>query len=234
MRVDLFDFDLPDSLIAEHPVEPRDAARLLVVGPGDTLGHRIFRDLPDLLEPGDLLVVDILDIGPLPDSEWGFNGVFANVLLFLTVFLITFLLPKYLELPTEATIALITAVTYSPDGTRIATASSDQTARVWDATSSALVATLRGHESALGDITFSPDGAHVATASNDFTAKIWDPESGELLIDLTDRIGLRAPDGSITWPIPLRELTRIGCLRLMPLAPDDPEVVELCDSLATG
>ncbi|MCA9689245.1 MAG: cyclic peptide export ABC transporter [Nannocystaceae bacterium] len=41
------------------------------------------------------------------------NGVFANVLLFLTVFLITFLLPKYLELPTEATIALITAVTYA-------------------------------------------------------------------------------------------------------------------------
>ena len=29
-------------------------------------------------EPGDLLVVDILDIGPLPDSEWGFNGVFAK------------------------------------------------------------------------------------------------------------------------------------------------------------
>ncbi len=58
MRVDLFDFELPEGLIAEHPVEPRDAARLLVVGPGGTLEHRIFRDLPELLEPGDLLVVN--------------------------------------------------------------------------------------------------------------------------------------------------------------------------------
>lgn len=58
MRVDLFDFDLPDELIATHPVEPRDAARLLVVGPGGRLEHRVFRDLPDLLRPGDLLVVN--------------------------------------------------------------------------------------------------------------------------------------------------------------------------------
>jgi len=58
MRVDLFDFELPDGLIAEHPVEPRDAARLLVVGEGGDLEHRIFRDLAELLEPGDLLVVN--------------------------------------------------------------------------------------------------------------------------------------------------------------------------------
>lgn len=58
MRVDLFDFELPEELIAEHPVEPRDAARLLVVLGAQTPQHRVFRELPDLLEPGDLLVVN--------------------------------------------------------------------------------------------------------------------------------------------------------------------------------
>jgi S-adenosylmethionine:tRNA ribosyltransferase-isomerase len=52
-----FDFHLPDGLIAQHAVEPRDRSRLMVVrrGPG-TWEHRVFSDLPDLLEAGDLLV----------------------------------------------------------------------------------------------------------------------------------------------------------------------------------
>ncbi len=54
MKTDLFDFDLPKELIAQHPVEPRDAARLLVVGA--RLEDRLVRDLPELLAPGDLLV----------------------------------------------------------------------------------------------------------------------------------------------------------------------------------
>ena len=55
MRVDLFDFDLPEDLIAQRPVEPRDRARLLDVAP-DGLHDRIVRDLPSLLRRGDLLV----------------------------------------------------------------------------------------------------------------------------------------------------------------------------------
>jgi len=52
-----FDFDLPDGRIAQHPVEPRDRSRLMVVrrAPANW-EHRVFSDLPDLLEPGDLLV----------------------------------------------------------------------------------------------------------------------------------------------------------------------------------
>jgi S-adenosylmethionine:tRNA ribosyltransferase-isomerase len=57
MRTDLFDFDLPPERIALRPVSPRDAARLLVVRP-DGLSDRAVRDLPDLLEPGDALVVN--------------------------------------------------------------------------------------------------------------------------------------------------------------------------------
>ena len=57
MRVELFDFHLPPELIAQHPVRPRDAARLLVVGEA-ALEDRLVRDLPALLRPGDLLVLN--------------------------------------------------------------------------------------------------------------------------------------------------------------------------------
>ncbi len=56
MRVDLFDFDLPEERIALRPAEPRDASRLLVVRPGEGLADRLVRDLPGLLHPGDALV----------------------------------------------------------------------------------------------------------------------------------------------------------------------------------
>ena len=56
MRVDLFDFELPEASIALRPAEPRDAARLLVVRPGAPLADRTVRDLPDLLRAGDALV----------------------------------------------------------------------------------------------------------------------------------------------------------------------------------
>ena len=64
MRVDLFDFDLPDERIALRPAEPRDAARLLVVRPGQGLADRIVRDLPGLLAPGDALVFNDTKVIP--------------------------------------------------------------------------------------------------------------------------------------------------------------------------
>jgi S-adenosylmethionine:tRNA ribosyltransferase-isomerase len=56
LRVDLFDFELPEERIALRPAEPRDAARMLVVRPGEPFLDRVVRDLPDLLEPGDVMV----------------------------------------------------------------------------------------------------------------------------------------------------------------------------------
>ncbi len=60
MDVARFDFELPERLIALRPAEPRDMARLLLVRPGDAeaLADHVVRDLPDLLRPGDVLVLN--------------------------------------------------------------------------------------------------------------------------------------------------------------------------------
>lgn len=58
MRVDLFDFELPPEAIALRPASPRDSARLLVVPPEGGFLDRTVLDLPELLAPGDALVVN--------------------------------------------------------------------------------------------------------------------------------------------------------------------------------
>ncbi len=59
MRTSDFDYDLPPELIAQEPVEPRDAARLLVVArAAGAIAHRHVRDLPALLQRGDVLVLN--------------------------------------------------------------------------------------------------------------------------------------------------------------------------------
>lgn len=57
MRTDLFDFDLPEHLIAQHPPAQRGGSRLLQVA-GPVLTHRQFAELPTLLHSGDLLVLN--------------------------------------------------------------------------------------------------------------------------------------------------------------------------------
>lgn len=58
MRTDLFDFHLPEERIALAPANPRDSARLLLVRPGMPWEDRVVRDLPAILAPGDVLVVN--------------------------------------------------------------------------------------------------------------------------------------------------------------------------------
>ncbi|MDH3240617.1 MAG: tRNA preQ1(34) S-adenosylmethionine ribosyltransferase-isomerase QueA [Alphaproteobacteria bacterium] len=62
MKVADFDFDLPRELIADRPMEPREAARLLVIG--DRLDDRHVSDLPGLLRPGDVVVVNDTKVIP--------------------------------------------------------------------------------------------------------------------------------------------------------------------------
>lgn len=85
-----YHYTLPLERIAQNPVEPRDSSRLLVVTTLEQEGHRVFRELPDLLRPGDLLVlnntkvfparlyghkasgaeVEVLLLEPLPNDRW--------------------------------------------------------------------------------------------------------------------------------------------------------------------
>jgi S-adenosylmethionine:tRNA ribosyltransferase-isomerase len=72
MRVDLFDFELPEQNIALRPAEPRDSARLLVVAPGQPLRDAGVRDLPSCLRAGDALVFN--DTKVIPAQLFGLKG----------------------------------------------------------------------------------------------------------------------------------------------------------------
>ena len=79
--------------------------------------------------------------------------------------------------PPEATLqgheGAVTSAQFSPDGTRLVTASDDKTARLWETESGKLLATLQGHEGAVYSAQFSPDGKRIVTGSDDKTARLW-------------------------------------------------------------
>ncbi|WP_395647356.1 hypothetical protein [Terricaulis sp.] len=74
----------------------------------------------------------------------------------------------------------IWSVAFSSDGTRIVTASSDGTARVWDSETGREIIVLRGHADEVFGARFSADGTLIVTASRDRTVRIWDTQSGRL------------------------------------------------------
>ncbi|HEX5837996.1 MAG TPA: hypothetical protein VFY26_09195 [Anaerolineales bacterium] len=91
---------------------------------------------------------------------------------------------------------------FSPDGSRIATASADGTAKVWDADTGEELFTLRGHTGGIYCIAFSPDGTLLVTGSVDTTARLWDARTGQELQTFTGHSGevfsaVFSPDGAL-------------------------------------
>ncbi len=86
IHTDELDFELPKELIATKPIEPRDQSRLLVVHRSnpDRLEHRVFADLPDLLEPEDLLVFNRSRVVParlIGENAANTGGAFEGLYL---------------------------------------------------------------------------------------------------------------------------------------------------------
>ncbi len=81
MRLTDFDYELPAERVAQTPIEPRDAARLLVDRGSADPGHRHVRDLPELLRDGDLLVVNDTKVIPARLRLRRETGGAAEVLL---------------------------------------------------------------------------------------------------------------------------------------------------------
>ncbi|WP_437931546.1 protein kinase [Sorangium sp. So ce291] len=77
----------------------------------------------------------------------------------------------------------VSYATYSPDGKRIVTTSSDNAVRLWNADGTGEPLVLRGHEGAVSSAAFSPDGKRILTASRDKTARVWNADGkGEPLV----------------------------------------------------
>ena len=72
----------------------------------------------------------------------------------------------------------VSGVAWSPDGKRIASASGDHTAQVWDASDGGHILTYRGHASDVLTIAWSPDGRYLATGGLDATVQVWNATSG--------------------------------------------------------
>ena len=72
MKTSLFDFSLPESLIATHPADPRDSARMLVVDPSHGTEDHLVSELPAFLRPGDVMVFN--DTRVIPARLWGKRG----------------------------------------------------------------------------------------------------------------------------------------------------------------
>jgi len=109
----------------------------------------------------------------------------------------------------EGHTAELTSAAFSPDGRRIVTASRDATAKVWDAATGTIVATLSGHGARVDSVSFGPDSSRIVTASADHTVRQWDARTGKLLATFDHPVGM-LPWSAVFSPDGTRVLTAGG------------------------
>ena len=96
----------------------------------------------------------------------------------------------------------VESMAFSPDGSRLASASLDQTVRLWDGTTGRPIKVLRGHSGWVDQVAFSPDGKRLVSASHDQTLRMWDAADGEPIAVLRGHAGFVwsvafSPDGAL-------------------------------------
>jgi WD40 repeat protein/predicted Ser/Thr protein kinase len=173
------------SLITPDPLEPTSTVALVIEGPTETPDSGI---TPSIRQPDaanlitasnvELLVEDLLlTLGSIEAIELNPAGDLLAVGggMGTWIFEVETMDPIRLLNPGSSVVDL----TWSPDGSSLATASIDGVGDVWDVGSGELVNSLFGHDASLGAIAWSPNGTFIATSAFDSTIRVWDANSAE-------------------------------------------------------
>jgi WD40 repeat protein len=122
----------------------------------------------------------------------------------------------------------VLSLSFAADGQRLASASYDHTARIWDSTDGRCLTILRGHTDTVKRVAFSPDGRRVATVSVDNTVRIWSADDGRELAVLKGRSG---PVTAAVWQPDGTALATYGSGRSIQLWHPDGKLVRSVDDL---